>query len=404
MSLIKNIHFPSLYAFIFFALSLVIPSGYSYGSALLLLTALYQAFFSKEKILLDKNTKVIISSLGVFCIVWLMEIIIHDPKARNIGKMMPFISAIIVLPYLIKNPPRTNYIWAGIAIGAIGTGCLSLYLKFITESIRVSGTMSNAIQYGNLSLLIGFMCMPGLFWALKKENNKRLWVLIMIAGLVLGTTASILSGSRGGWIGAPIILLVTLTTFRKQLSLKSILLLAAIILTSLTTAYQTPETGLKHRIQLVPKEIELYQNGITTTSIGTRLELWKAAILLSKEKPIFGWGKPAYLEQISLLKEENKINPSILSDPHNMYLSILVFRGAIGLMSLILLYISALYIFNRVKMNNKDSFYLSTAGTILVLFYIDFGLTQTTLKFNSSVTFFAFSLVLIYSSTKYQKG
>lgn len=404
LTILKEIHFPSFCTFIFFALSLTIPSGYSYGSTLLLLAAIQQFFFTKNKVKLDTNTKIILSSFVFFCIIWLVDIVVHDPKIRNIDKMMPFISAIIVLPYLIKNPPKINYIWAGIGAGAIGTGCLSLYLKLISGSGRVSGTMSNAIQYGNLSLLIGFMCMPGFFWALNKKSNKEAWVLMMAAGFILGTTASILSGSRGGWIGAPIIVLITLMTFRKQLSWKYTSLLLVITVTSLTAAYQMPETGLKHRIKLIPKDIALYQDGITTTSIGTRLELWKAAILLSKEKPILGWGEPEYLKQITLLKDENKINPAIVSDPHNMYLSILVFRGALGLISLLFLYISTLYIFNRIRTQNKDSFYLSTAGLILVLSYIDFGLTQTTLKFNSSVTFFAFSLILIYSSIKSQSA
>lgn len=54
---------------------------------------------------------------------------------------------------------------------------------------------------------------------------------------------------------------------------------------------QLPNNRIMERINVAQKDIQLYldkNNG--NTSLGARFEMWKSAIAMAKEKPLFGWG------------------------------------------------------------------------------------------------------------------
>lgn len=393
-------NYASLGAFLFFALSLILPSGYSYGPALLTLASLPFLFKKSTYQNISLSSWLLIAAFIIFSSVWAMEILIHYNKYHNLEKPIRFLASLAVLFFLLKYPPKQTWVWLGVALGALGTGIFAIYLKQTTGIDRVSGHSHNAIQYGNLSLLLGFLSLTGVLWALQLKKYKYLMLSLLVAGFIFASLASILSGSRGGWIAAPIILGFIIYNFKYFIAPKILILLSLVISLLLVSSYFIPATGVQVRVNQVFIELDQYKQGETKTSVGTRLEFWRAALIIAQEKPLLGWGKPDYLEKLEELVEEGVVAPAIISDPHNMYLTMLAFRGAVGLISLLILFITPIYIFNRALANSVNKYQLLplvVAGICIALAYIDFGLTQTTLKFNSGTTFFCFSLIIIYT-------
>src|SRR5699024_2829187 len=106
----------------------------------------------------------------------------------------------------VKYPPRLTWLWLGLGIGAIAACIWSGYQKFFLD-IQRAGGYTNAIQYGNLAMLMGVWCVAGLGWAHTQTHCRR-WQLLLVVGALCGVLASLLSGSRGGWIGLPVVLWV----------------------------------------------------------------------------------------------------------------------------------------------------------------------------------------------------
>lgn len=391
-------HYSSFCAFLFFSLALIAPSGYSYGPALLLLIALPFLFSKRSYQNLNRSSLHLLSTLILFGAIWALDIFLRYPDG-NFGKPIRYILSAVAILFLLRFPPSSKSIWLGVAFGAIGTGFFATFIKLTTNTTRVNGFSHNAIQYGNISLLLGFLSFVGLWWAFQKQKNNYVWVFLLGTGFIMGLVASLLSGSRGGWISAPIMFAFILFYTRHTLTKKTLSLIVISFIFIVSAAFLTPETGVKNRVNQVFTDISLYHNGHTKTSIGTRFELWRAAIIAAKEKPILGWGKPGYLEKLQELINKNIVSPKIISDPHNMYLSALVFRGTTGLISLLLLYLLPLYLFRRnLNIHQPETLALSIAGITVVIAYMDFSLTQTTLKFNSGTTFFCFSVAFIYTA------
>src|SRR5699024_10328143 len=135
------------------------------------------------------------------------NVLYHGESSHYFDKPVGFLLAPFGLLLLISFRPCVHAWWAGVAVGAISSGRGSMEQRFYLHMHRADGH-TNAIQYGNLSMLLGLWCWGGLMWARRRVRHRPLWVLFLAAGALLGITASLLSGSRGGWVGLPLVILV----------------------------------------------------------------------------------------------------------------------------------------------------------------------------------------------------
>ena len=77
---------------------------------------------------------------------------------------------------------------------------------------------------------------------------------------------------------------------------------------------QMPNNRIMERINVAQKDIQLYldkNNG--NTSLGARFEMWKSAIAMAKEKPLFGWGIQGAQKNVSK-KRKKKLLRVILDN------------------------------------------------------------------------------------------
>lgn len=390
--------------FLLGSLTLILPSGYSIGPTILLLSSFYLVI-KRPYLSINRKDWAIIAALSGYALTIVIINIWHNEPSASYDKPLRFILAIPVLLWLLVYPPRLSWVWSGIIIGSLSTGAFALYQKGFLGIDRAHGH-TQAIQYGNLSLLLGMFCLAGLGWA-SQRTHRHLWIALMLMGALGGFLASLLSGSRGGWVGLPLMLLVLYRAYggffttRKKIIGSILLVVIAILL------YHIPQTGVQTRVEQAFEDIYLYTSGEkTTTSVGFRFDMWKGALQLAYQKPILGWGESRYQHGMEQVASEGLIHPLAASfgHAHNQFLDTLSKYGTLGFFALLLLYFLPLSYFGK-HLQSKDMSQrsIAAAGSLLSVAYIDFSLTQGFLNHNSGVMIYAFWVVIWIALLRIEK-
>ena len=146
-------------AFLVPGLALWLPSGYSYGALLLALLALAATPLWWRRPI-DHATRWLALTFLAVGALWLLP---TETSASWAGleRALKYLLATLCLLYAVAAPPDPRALWAGLAVGGWGSGLLALYQRLVQELERATG-FTNAVQYGDLSLLLGAMCAVGL--------------------------------------------------------------------------------------------------------------------------------------------------------------------------------------------------------------------------------------------------
>ena len=370
---------------------------------LLAIIGLIFPFFNKDCKPLQPEGKWLIAAVVFYFAVATLSYLLGDfgeAGIKNLGRYARFLLVIPIFLLLIRVRPFKGAVWYGFAMGAIIAGMVSLdqiwwHLLFSPTS-RASGSV-NAIMFGDIALVLAIMNLAnlGYFW------EKRHWLIALpLSAAVLGFTASFLSGSRGGWVAIPALILLLWKT-KQSIRAWQLFSITAIILIISFSAYYEPQTGVKTRIEEAYNQTALYfKDNTQENSISIRIELWKAGWEIFKEHPIFGVGVGNFAQAMDTLVEKGKIEPYVkkLNQPHNEYFLALASRGLSGLLALSLLFLVPFRIFfiaNKSRSLAMQS--AGLAGMVLVISFMCFGLTESIFDRALTITFYAFSLTTILS-------
>jgi O-antigen ligase len=342
-----HVRLTSLAAFLIAALALWLPSGYAYGTALLLLGALVAApHWWRHP--LPPAAHWLIGALLLMALVWL-----HGSDwSKGVGvlnKPLRYLLAIPCLLYLLRFPPRLGFLLAGLAVGAAGGGLRALYDTQVLglERSWITATQTgNAIQLGDLSAVFGLMCWIQLvvYW--------RRWGwpvrLAVLACCGLGLLGSLLSQTRGGWLALalamPLLLWLLARRVSRQRAWGGLAALGLLLLCLGGPLWHQVE----QRMNLTVTEVEGYQrSGNTGTSIGQRLELWQLAWEMGRDRPLLGWGDAGSATEKARRVADGQAGAAVLdySHAHNEVLDQFAKRGLIGVAGLSVLYLVPLALF-----------------------------------------------------------
>ncbi|MGP5309391.1 O-antigen ligase family protein [Vreelandella alkaliphila] len=383
----------SVAIFLLGALALVIPSGYSLGAVVLFFAGVGLLIMRRLPHLTVQD-RWVIAALMAYALVSLAEAWWDSQGSRGIDKPIRFILAVPAMWWVIAHPPKLAFLWGGIAVGAISAGSWAGWQKLV-EGVARAGGHTHVIQFGNLSMLLGVLCLAGLGWA-AVQRQRNVWVAFMLLGAMGGILGSLFSGSRGGWVGFPIVLLVLYRAYGAGFSAKLKVAAIGAVLIGGIAVYAVPQLGVQSRVHQAFNDVNLYISGENrSTSVGSRFEMWRGATLLIQEKPLIGWGSNGYEKAMAALGEEGVIDQEAASygHAHNEFIDAFAKRGLIGLFVLLALYIIPMRLFARqIGADNLAIRSIATAGVLLPVTYIDFGLSQAFLTHNSGVMMYAFLL------------
>ena len=307
-----------------------------------------------------------------------------------------------VLLLLLKYPIKTCVLSYSIPLGSIISLCVALYDKFILNLRPEQNPRIMHIQGGDISMSLGIFSLIIALYAHQKKDIK-LTSLSIIGGLC-GIVGSLLSTARGGWVALPVLLIVILYIYRHSLSKRFFLTFFGIIVVASIGISQMPNNRIMERIDVAQKDIQLYlDNHDGNTSLGARFEMWKSAIAMAKEKPLFGWGIQGATEKRKLDTKEKIVTGDIgqFTHAHNQYLDDLSKRGVVGLLALLaVLFIPLRAFMKKLNTTNDEIKLIATLGVAHILSVMIYGLSQGFLVHNSGTIFYFFLTIVFYAAIR----
>jgi O-antigen ligase len=215
----------------------------------------------------------------------------------------------------------------------------------MAEGIDYRNEGSNPNGFGPIQLCLSGML---LLFFINNPNDPQRWIALLV--FVAGIVTVVLSQSRNTWVTLVVLSVVfALYQFRRRsgwFRLGMLTVVAIVILGS----YQLPV--VKSRVDLGIESVaryhasENYRDKSRLGTYGTRMELWKTGWKIFLEHPVIGAG----VGNFSILAKKNskryKVNNVVHSYKyvHNQYIAALATRGFPGLILLLLLLGSPIYI------------------------------------------------------------
>lgn len=225
--------------------------------------------------------------------------------------------------------------------------------------------------------------------------NKKVTLLKLI-GIFSGIYLIAGSGTRGAWLSIPVLgLLWFIFNIRRHFKLTSSVIAMALI--GCTLAYLTIP-HLQARVDSGFYEVYAWLfSSDKDTSAGVRFSMWEITIDLFLERPFTGFSDTGYQALLDRSFYLEKYSPIVLetidkAGPHNEYLANLLRSGIGGLISVLVILGTPLYILSSNKNNSEIDRELFLAGLAI---FIALSITALSIEiFNLKFTSSFYALII----------
>ncbi|EGU33593.1 O-antigen ligase family protein [Vibrio scophthalmi] len=296
----------------------------------------------------------------------------------------------MVLPNYVIEKIKSNLIFL-IALASIISVSYISYQTFALQIDREYWSI-NAIPYTTFSAAITSIAIYLAF--ISSKNKQRITSLFSAC---LGLSSIIISQTRGTLLAVTIAALLIAALMIIKYKKNSIFIVASIIAISLVSFLNHEK--IEQRIIQTKHEYHAITSGNLNTSIGYRLQMWKAGWELAKSPTIFGLGKN-HVEAKQELYEKGLISKASIGFKHyhNQYISSLVMKGIVGLMmTLAFLLMPLFYYFWH---NDKSILIAILCSTV----YAVSGLTDIPLMQPHPLAFYLIILLLFCTQKNYDSN
>lgn len=394
------------------ALAGTVQSGYSYGAALLLIGALC-TLHRWPRARQHPGTWALALLFACLAVYWYVLAPPSDGPGRW-DRSVKFVLGIACLLFVSGTAPRPRPQFWGLLAGCIGVGLVGLWQVYVEHEPRASGFptgRTNAIQWGNLTLLLGTMLTVQTI-ALRRQLARG-WIVVSAVAVLLALNACVLSGTRGGWLALllalPIGLYVLWRLHRPGLWRVFGGALAVLALVSIAN-----QRVLLERLEVMQAEVEGYtQSRAADNSVGQRLEHWRFAWDVGLERPLLGWGRQGYVDEKARRVAKGEYAFSIIEYyyAHNEFLDMFMKAGLVGVALLLCVYGLPLALFwptparlaayaHLADEVRAQMLALRLAGSAIPVLYFGFGLTQVYFAHNSGIMPFVFLTMLTWAALR----
>ena len=228
---------------------------------------------------------------------------------------------------------------------------------FITNS-RIVSTFTNPNPFATYLLVLFLFS-----WGTGLNSSRK----ITYAASLIFLVALLLSGSRGGYISTLMALpFIFIGSKQKELIgklIKTIILFFIALMSTRIIIFIAPL--VQDKMGITPNMIDflIRKDSLIGSSLAGRLEFWKVAWELIKNKPINGYGLGTYFSAYYIEYGGNQWYSRFV---HNHYLQILSETGIIGLtLFLSFLFSSFRIIYKKFKTSNYSIYLPGTAAAII---------------------------------------
>lgn len=335
--------------------------------------------------------------LVLFSLVWFVDVWRTGQWPEGAGgegvwlPVWPLLAALVLLAWRYV-PPAASAWWWGVVVGALCAGGIAAYEHFWLGRWRPDNGM-NAIPFGNLALLLGSLSLVPLL-LLRRPFGRRLPVLqkaVLVLAVLAGLLASVLSGTRGGWVVFPGLALLVCGAAFVALPYGRMAALVVMLMAALLAMAFLPRASVSARVGEGVENLQEYAQGDAGSSLGVRLEMWRAGWHLIQQKPLLGWGEGRLEAQRDQWVAEGRFNRGIsqYDQLHSDTVDTLARRGIVGMVSLVALYLVPLGLFWRYwrraghagnKAVQREVRAFALCGALVVVAFMGFGLSQSMLR------------------------
>ena len=302
------------------ALALTTTSGMGLVQLLVLLVTAWLAnkglfaFYAANA----RAIRLIFIAFGGYFLVSLARLLVFHQGLHTLDGPSRMLFALSCIGFVGFLRPRIRWFWLGLCIGTIGAAAIGAWQWLVLGMERVEGLTHHPITFGDLSVAMGVMSLCA--WS--EFRHSRLAFLPVVA-MLCGVLASIMSGSRGAWLGL-LLVLVPLLKYGSAVHGKRLAYGVGLALALSALAYAVPATGIAHRVDDAVSDVHRYATARdATTNVGVRLELWTASLMMIAEHPLVGVGReefqPALLELARQgrveLRQKSPFAPLYLKSP-----------------------------------------------------------------------------------------
>lgn len=309
-----------------------------------------------------------------------------------------FLAAAPLFLVLRQGLPRT-LAWSDLsfALGALASlGILLIAPQAFVGVDRISSQFLNLIHYGDIALVLGALSILSLNWWRKDGLPVR---IIKIAGLIAGLAASVLTGSRGGWIAVPVVAALILYVRSRGKSRRWKVLLPLAIVAILASVFAFSPAA-RDRIGDISSDLIHYKQGQRDTSVGIRLQLYEAATKIVESHPLLGLGAHGFHNSMQSFADAGALTPMAAQlgrgETHNQFFAYLTDYGIVGGLALLSMYLVPGVIFwKRLNAPTGPARRAALTGLTFVVAFWVFGLTVETFDLKITVSFYATMIAIL---------
>jgi len=184
-----------------------------------------------------------------------------------------------------------------------------------------------------------------LFYFMIRKNNGLFFQVITIIAFLIMSGGIILSYTRAAWVSF-LAALALLIVIKLRIKVRYVLIMGVTMILILfalqNTILEALEKNESESSGKLSEHIESIANITSDASNTERINRWKSAVRMFREKPFWGWGPGTYKFQyapfqFSYDRTVISTNFGDLGNAHSEYLSALSESGVIGLISFILI-------------------------------------------------------------------
>ncbi len=315
------------------------------------------------------------------------------------------IYAIPVFLYFRQFPLNIRFLWLVAVLLSVETGIISLLERWNDEIFLYPGRASGNVHPITFALIAA--CGACMAITLADYRNIRHRVLTTIA-LLLALLAIILSGSRGIWVALPVLGYVILWLRYRKAAIKPLLYFTLAILVAGAVSYQNPY--VKMRVDSALSNVESYlastdvSDSVRYSSMGGRLEMWRAAVAMISSHPWLGVGPDGFREQSRQLVDSGEWSGKLLEHmfPHNIYLTAWTTTGFLGLMAMLAFFSGCLIVYgNAIRQIPGQGSQIASAGLLITILYMIGGLSDDNMAQKLALTVFVLMQSLLLGHLSY---
>jgi len=292
---------------------------------------------------------------------------------------------------------------------------ITAYEVYALGSVRVFGWRNqwNAVPFGNFSLLLGFLAFAGCIGPMF-VGRDRLRVPFGLAAALAGIYASILTGTRGGWLALPALLVVTLwavlRAYRRRVFASMHFLPALAATLGFAVAAVLLSENAQHRIDLAVDQVGAYLGGAgagSSVDMATelRLEMWKWGLQQAGEHPLTGIGLANYDQARREAVEDGRMPPSFagMANLHNEVITSLALGGLPTALAVVGFWLGTGFFFVR-RIGDEGSFFFALSGLLVVVGTCVFSMTEGLFGTSAGTKALALLLAIPAGALRYRQA